>query len=102
MYFDGGEDMLMWRGATTTLCRSWREGVLRWDAWCVRCLRAVLRCAVPVAARFALVFSGGKLSISGRTGLDLGRVCGVRRGLQPEVCCVVLCNSLLVLFRRSC
>lgn len=57
---------------------------------------------MPVVARFAVVYSGGKLSFSGRTGLDLGRVCGVRRGLQPEVCCVVLYNSLLAPFRRRC
>ena len=42
-----------------------------------------------------------KDSNSGRTGLDLGLVCSMRRGLQPEVCCVVLYYSLLALPRRA-
>ncbi|KAK1928374.1 hypothetical protein P3T76_016165 [Phytophthora citrophthora] len=40
-------------------------------------------------------FQDGKDPLK-RTGLDLGRVCGVRRGFHPEVCCVVLYQSLLV------
>lgn len=59
----------------------------------VRCacgFRVVCFCAMPSAVRFVLYISGGKLSFSGRTGLDLGRVCGVRKGLDPDVCCVVL------------
>lgn len=43
-----------------------------------------------------------KDSNSGRTELDLGLVCSMRRGLQPEVCCVVLYYSLLVLLRQGC
>lgn len=38
----------------------------------------------------------------GRTELDLGLVCSIHRGLQPEVCCVVLYYSLLVLLRQGC
>lgn len=38
----------------------------------------------------------------GRTELDLGLVCSMHRGLQPEVCCVVLYYSLLVLLRQGC
>lgn len=43
-----------------------------------------------------------KDSNSGRTELDLGLVCSMCRVLQPEVCCVVLCYSLLALPRRGC
>ena len=43
-----------------------------------------------------------KDSNSGRTELDLGLVCNMRKGLQPEVCCVVLYYSLLVLLRQDC
>lgn len=37
----------------------------------------------------------------GRTGLDLGLVCSMWRGLQPEVYCVVLYYLLLALPRRG-
>lgn len=43
-----------------------------------------------------------KDSNSGRAELDLGLVCSMRRGLQPEACCVVLYYSLLVLLRQGC
>ena len=43
-----------------------------------------------------------KDSNSGRTELDLGLVCSMRRGLQPEVYCVVLYYSLLVLLWQGC
>lgn len=90
MCFFGGEEMLTLRGVSTTLCRNWREGALRLVVRCTCGFRAMCFCAVPSAVRFVLDISGGKLSFSGRTGLDLGRVCGVRRGFHPDVCCVVL------------
>jgi len=66
---------------------------------CVVCVR--FSGCVSLCGAFCGAFCAGyfrwKDSISGRTGLDLGRVCGVRRGLNPEVCCVVLCYSLLAL-----
>lgn len=46
--------------------------------------------------------AGGKISISGRTGLDLGLVYAVCLGIKAQVCCVVLYYSLLALFRRGC
>jgi hypothetical protein len=101
----GGYLLRMLRGSTTTLCRSWREGVLRLVAWCVCGLRAVCCCAVPSAARFALDFRW-KDSFSGRTELDLGRVCGVWMVLKPEMCCVVLtkiasCSASAGLLKRG-
>lgn len=92
----GGEEMLTLRGVSTTLCRNWREGALRLVVQFACGFRAVCVCAVLSAVRFVLDISGGKLSFSGRTGLDLGRVCGVQRGFDSEVCCVVLYQSLLV------
>lgn len=44
---------------------------------------------MPSVARFVLCL-WWKDSTSGRTGLDLGLVRGVRKGLHLEVCCVVL------------
>lgn len=50
---------------------------------------------------FALVFRW-KDSNSGRTELDLGLECNMRRELQPKVYCVVLYYSLLALPRWGC
>lgn len=89
------------RGATTTLYRSWREGELRGIVWCSCGFRSVCRWTMSSVVRFALDIRW-KDSNSGRTELDLGLVCSMRRGLQPEVCCVVLYCSLLVLPWRDC
>ena len=63
--------------------------------------RSVCRLTISSVVRFALVIRWEDSNL-GRTELDLGLVCGMQRGLQPKVCCVVLYRSLLALLRRGC
>ena len=63
--------------------------------------RSVCRWIMSSVVRFVLEFRW-KDSNSGRTGLDLGLVCSMRRELQPEVCRVVPYYSLLALLRWGC
>ena len=68
---------------------------------CLCGFRSVWRLAISFAVRFALDISGGKLSNSGRTGLDLGLVCSTWRVFESAVGCVMLYHFLFALFRRG-
>lgn len=61
--FESDESPLTLRGATTTLCRNWCEGVLRGVVWCSCGFRSVCRWTMPSAVRFALDNAGGKIQI---------------------------------------
>ena len=101
--FECDEILLTLRSVTTTLDRCRREGVLRWTVSCSCGFRSIWRLTESFAVRFALDYSGGKLSNSGRTGLDLGLVCSMPRYKIRSVLCRALlfasCSALAGLLK---